>query len=589
MGAAALGVASRARAEADETRRLDAVFEDVFQRRLSRSPQASSDMGLKSGQDRWDEISDARRLEDAALTRGDLRRLKTFNIGSLTPEARLSYSLFERDARQDLDMLRWRDHRYRVCQMRGPQRWVPQTLINNHPITDLADARAYVARLRNVRPHLAQVVVDLTRQEALGIRPPRFSYRLVIGACEGLISGAPFDGSGPDCAMLADFKSKIERARLPDQPILLSQAKAALIEGFGPGFRHLIDHLKSAETAASDEAGVWKLPDGADYYAAVLKAETTLDVTPGQVHALGLSEVARLHREIEALKGQMGFQGDLQAFFAHLRDDPRFYYPDTDQGRADYLAACAAVLREIDARLPELMTHRPRSTMVVKPVEPWLEKSAGLAGYFAPSADGSRPGIVYINLGQMRALPRYEISALLYHEGVPGHHLENAVSQELSSLPKFRAFGGYTAFSEGWGLYAEELPKELGLYRDPYQDLGRLTMALLRAGRLVADTGLHAKGWSLDQTVAWLDANTPYAHQDNLNAARRYAVTPGQACAYALGKQAMLDLRRRAQSTLGAAFDLRAFHDALLGSGPLPLPILIDNLEAWIEERRRDA
>lgn len=583
-----LGV-SAAHARATETERLDAFFEAVFQRGVARSPLAQSGMGIKTDQDKWDEVSEARRLEDAALTRGDLETLKGFDRNALTPQGKLSYRLFEHDAREGLEMLRFRDHRYPVCQMRGPQRTIPQTLINNHPIADRADALAYIARLRGVKEYLAQIVVGLKRQEAKGIKPPRFSYPLVIGNCEGLIAGAPFDASGADCAMLADFKSKIAKANLAGQPALVAQAEAALKEGFGPGFRDLIAYLREAETTATDEAGVWKLPDGDAYYAAMLKQETTLDVTPDQVHELGLQEVARLHREMDALRVKVGFKGDLKAFFGHLRDDPQFYYPNTEQGRADYLAACDAVLKEIDGHLPRLMNRRPKATMIVKRVEPWLEKSAGTAGYFSPSADGTRPGIVYINLRDMRNLPKYEISALLHHEGVPGHHLENAISQELQGLPKFRTFGGYTAYSEGWGLYAEDLPKAIGLYQDPYQDFGRLSMTLMRAGRLVADTGLHAKRWTLEQTVAWLDENTPVTHADNVTAARRYAVTPGQACAYAMGKLKMQDLRDRAQKALGPQFDIRDFHDALLGDGPVPLPILEENIVTWIEGRRRAA
>ncbi len=585
--AAALGLATAARARASETERLNAFFESVFQRGVARSPLSQSGLGIKTDQDKWDEVSERRRLEELELVRGDLEQLKTFDIVALSPQARLSHRLFEHGARQDLEMAPWRDHRYPVCQMRGPQRTIPQTLINNHPITDRADALAYVARLHGVRRYLGQIIVGLGRQEAKGIQPPRFAYPLVIGNCEALIAGKPFDASGADCAMLADFRAKVAAANLDDQPALIAAAETGLLEGFGPGFRDLIAYLGEAEKTATDQAGVWKLPDGDAYYAAMLRSETTLDVTPDQVHELGLREVARIQAEMDALRAKVGFRGDLQAFFAHLRNDPKYYHPNTDQGRADYLAACEAVLREIDSRLPELMNRRPKATMVVKRVEAWLEKSAGTAGYFSPSADGSRPGIVYVNLRDMRNMPIYEISALLYHEGVPGHHLENAVSQELTGLPKFRAFGGYTAYSEGWGLYAEDLPLGLGLYRDPYQDFGRLSMSLMRAGRLVADTGLHAKRWTREQTIAWLDANTPNTHAENVTATQRYAVTPGQACAYALGKLKMLELRDLARRDLGDRYDIRDFHDALLGAGPAPLPILEENIKAWIEERRR--
>ncbi|HYD44383.1 MAG TPA: DUF885 domain-containing protein [Phenylobacterium sp.] len=584
--AAALAAAPRAHAQGSETERLNAFFEEIYDRQIARSPGMQSGLGLKMRQGEWDDVSEARRLENAELTRGDLERLKGFDFEALEPEAKLSYRLFEADGRESLEMLRWRDHRYPVCQMRGPQRSIPQTLINNHPIADEKDAAAYIQRLNGVKPYLEQVVVGLRRQEAKGIKPPRFSYPLVIGNCQALITGAPF-GEGPDCAMLADFKAKVVAARLPDQGEWVRRAETALQGGFKPGFEHLIAYLREAEATATDDAGVWKLPDGDAYYRAMLKSETTLDVSPDEVHAIGLKEVARIHGEMTALKDKTGFKGDLAAFFEFLKTDDRFYYPNTDQGRADYLAACEAVLAEINGRLGEIMNRKPKATMVVKRVEAWLEKSAATAGYFSPSADGTRPGIVYINLRDMRNLGKYEISALLYHEGVPGHHLENAISQELTGLPRFRTFGGYTAYSEGWGLYAEQLPKDIGLYQDPYQDFGRLSSELMRAGRLVADTGLHAKRWTREQTIAWLDANTPVTHADNVTATQRYAVTPGQACAYALGRMTMLRLRAKAQSELGARFDLRDFHDAVLGHGPVPMPILEENITAWIAEQQR--
>lgn len=303
------------------------------------------------------------------------------------------------------------------------------------------------------------------------------------------------------------------------------------------------------------------------------------------MHAIGLDEVARLHGEIGKLMRRVKFRGDPGEFFEHLRTDPRFYYPNTDVGRAAYLAAAEAVLLEIDGRLRELTTFRPKAGMVVKRVEPWLEESAGTAGYFSPSADGKRPGILYYNLRDMRNLPRYGLSALAYHEGVPGHHLENAVSQELP-LPAFRLYGGYTAYSEGWGLYAEQLPSALGLYRDPWQDLGRLTSELMRAGRLVVDTGLHARRWTRERTIDWLNANTADSLADNVTATHRYIVTPGQATAYEMGKLKMMELRERARAALGDRYGLADFNDVVLGGGPVPMPVLEENIEARIANGR---
>jgi len=568
----------------DEDARLNAFFESVFQRDLARSPSAQSAMGVKGGQAGWPDVSQHRADEDVRLARGDLAALRRFDRRALTPQARLSYDLFAYDAEEAIERHRWRGHHYPVCQMRGPQRDIPQTLINNHAIADRADAEAYVARLHAVAPYLAAVVAGLERQAANGVAPPAFSIPLVIGNCEKLISGAPFQPGAPDSPILADFRGKIAKLALsdPEKSRLLRAAEAGLLEGFGPGFRHLIACLRSIPCGEGCNDGVWQLPDGDAYYAAQLRWNTTLSLSPAEVHRIGLEETARLHAEMRAVAKRAGFSGTLAELFEHVRTDPRFYYPDTLQGKAAYLDAMRAKIAAVTARLGELTNHVPSADVVVKPVEPWLEASAGTAGYFAPSADGTRPGILYVNTRDMRNLPIYELSALSYHEGVPGHHLEKAVTRALTGLPRFRAFGGYTAFSEGWALFAEQLPVEMGLYDDPWQEFGRLSMELMRAGRLVTDTGVHALRWSRERAVAWLDQNTPANHADNVTAIQRYIVTPGQACAYEMGKLKLVELRDRARTRLGDRFDLRRFNDSVLGSGPLPLPLLEAYIDAWI-------
>ncbi|WP_447762886.1 DUF885 domain-containing protein [Sphingopyxis panaciterrae] len=571
-------------AGSDESARLNAFFESVFQRDLRRNPGAQSTMGLKTGQDRWPDVGEARADENVALVRRDLAELRRFDRGALTPQARLSYDLFAYDAEEAIERHRWRSNHYPVCQMRGPQRDIPQMLINNHAIESVADAEAYVARLHAVRPYLAAVVAGLERQAANGVVPPAFSAPLVIGNCEKLIAGAPFQPGTPDSPIRADFRGKVAKLALADadKARLLTAADAGLVEGLGPGFRHLIDHLRAGRCGANCNDGVWRMPGGDAYYAAQLRWNTTLPVSPGEVHRIGLEETARLHGEMRGVMKRAGFAGTLAELFAHVRTADCFYYPDTAEGKAAYLDAMRAKIAAVTARLGELTNHVPSAEVVVKPVEPWLEASAGTAGYFAPSADGSRPGILYVNTRDMRNLPIFELSALSYHEGVPGHHLEKAVTRALADLPKFRAFGGYTAFSEGWALFAEQLPIDMGLYDDPWQEFGRLSMELMRAGRLVTDTGVHALRWSREKAVAWLDENTPANRADNVTAIQRYIVTPGQACAYEMGKLKLVELRDRALTKLGDRFDLRRFNDSVLGGGPLPLPLLEANIDAWI-------
>ncbi len=587
IAAGALAAASPVWAVAprDEGARLDAFFESVFQRDLARNPAAQSSMGVTGGAAGWwPDVSQTRADENVALVRRDLAELKHFDRAALGPEAQLSYDLFAYDAEEAIERHRWRGNHYPVCQMRGPQRDIPQTLINNHPIASVADAEAYVARLHAVRSYLAAVVAGLERQAANGVVPPPFSAPLVIGNCEKLITGAPFQPGVPDSPILADFRGKLENLSIgeAERARLAKAAEAGLIEGLGPGFRGLIDHLRAVERGANCNDGVWRLPEGDAYYAAQLRWNTTLPLSPTEVHRIGLEETARLHGEMRAVAKRAGFAGTRAELFEHVRSDASFYYPNTADGKAAYLDAMRAKIAAVTARLGELTNHAPSADVLVRPVEPWLEASAGTAGYFAPSADGSRPGILYVNTRDMRNLPIFELSALSYHEGVPGHHLEKAVTRALAGLPKFRAFGDYTAFSEGWALFAEQLPVEMGLYDDPWQEFGRLSMELMRAGRLVTDTGVHALRWSREKAVAWLDENTPANHTDNVTAIQRYIVTPGQACAYEMGKLKLVELRDRARTKLGDRFDLRGFNDNVLGSGPLPLPMLEANIDAWI-------
>lgn len=571
-----------------ESERLHAFFESVFDRNLARSPMRQSRLGLKDGQDRWDDISEARQLENHELVRGDLRALAQFDVDKLDEASRLSYRLFERDLRESLQGFEWRRHGYYVTQMGGIHRRVATTLLNSHPITERADAEAYIARLARVKPLLEQLVVELQQQERLRIQPPRFVYDLTIGEVENLVKGRPFDASDAENPLLADLRSKLAGTKLPavEQAELLTRAEGALREGFGPGYRHLIEHLRAARKTATDEDGIWKVANGAAYYRFVLESYTTLPVKPQELHELGLKEVARIHEEMRAIMQKVGFRGTLQEFFEQVRNDPRLYYPDTQEGRAQYLADAQRLLEEVRGRQHEVFGLMPKSDVIVRAVEPWREKSAAKAFYQGPSQDGTRPGIFFVNLYDMRAAPRYQLPVILYHEAIPGHHLETAVAYELPNLPRFRKFAGFAAFSEGWGLYTELLTKEMGLYRDPYDDFGRLSLGLMRAVRLVVDTGLHDKRWTRDEAIAYFDRNTPGSHYDNRREVERYIVLPGQATSYAVGMLKIVELRERARTKLGQRFDLRAFHDVVLGSGPLPLPILEANVDAWIRERR---
>ncbi|WP_343521593.1 DUF885 domain-containing protein, partial [Sphingomonas sp.] len=372
------------------------------------------------------------------------------------------------------------------------------------------------------------------------------------------------------------------KANIADADALVARARAGLSGPFAAGYRKLIAHLRAAEARADTRDGVWKLPRGDAYYRQQLQSYTSLPLTAEAIHDLGVAQVARIHREMSAIMRKVGFAGTLQAFFEHVRTDSRFFYPQTDAGKAAYVADAERLLAEIRGRQGEMFTIIPKAPVVVRPVEAWRERSAAKAFYQNPPQDGSRPGVFYINLYDMKAQPKWQLAATLYHEAIPGHHIETCVAHDMAGLPKFRRFGGVTAFSEGWGLYSERLPKELGLYADPYDDFGRLSLELMRACRLVVDTGIHAKRWSRERAVAYMDANMPSSHYDNQREIDRYIVLPGQACSYYVGMRKILELRERARSRLGTKFDIRGFHDTVLGNGPLPLPILEEQIDEWI-------
>jgi uncharacterized protein (DUF885 family) len=377
---------------------------------------------------------------------------------------------------------------------------------------------------------------------------------------------------------------KIDPARADE---LRAAAAAALTDRVGPAYEELIAWA-SADRANSDEiaTGVWKLPDGPAYYVDRLAASTTTAMTADEIHELGLAEVDRIHAEMNAIKRQVGFDGTLQEFFASLRNDPRFLFPNTDEGREGYLQASRDYYGVIEARLPQYFGLLPKAGLVVKRVESFRERPGAAQHYQAGTPDGSRPGTYYVHLIDMMSMPKLELESVAYHEGIPGHHMQISIAQELTGVPMFRTQTGYTAYTEGWGLYAERLAKEMGGFEDPYSDFGRLGAEIWRAIRLVVDTGLHSKGWTEQQAVDYFLANGPTSEGQVRAEIRRYIVTPGQATAYKVGMLKILELRERARAALGDRFDIRRFHDTVLGGGALPLAILERRVDGWIAAER---
>jgi uncharacterized protein (DUF885 family) len=343
--------------------------------------------------------------------------------------------------------------------------------------------------------------------------------------------------------------------------------------------------MERQKASATTDDGVWKHPDGDDFYAYRLRLMTTTDMSPDEIHDLGLAEVERIHNEMRDIMKVVEFDGSLQEFFEFTRTDKQFFKPEGKRGQDAYLREATAMIDTMETRLPEVFHRAPKAPLEVRKVEPFREKAAGKAFYNRPSPDGSRPGIYYANLYRMSMMPTYQMEALAYHEGVPGHHMQLSISQELENIPQFRKYGRFTAYSEGWGLYSEFLPKEMGFYQDPYSDYGRLAMELWRAARLVVDTGLHDKKWTREKAIAYLMENTPNPELDAVKAIERYIVMPGQATAYKIGMNKIIDLREDAKTRLGEAFDIRDFHDAILATGPVPLTIMEENVDAYVKAK----
>ena len=571
----------------DSNATANAFFERAFQERLALDPALATSLGLRLRYGEWPDPSERGDLERFELAKRQLAELHTsIDLGEIDDATQLSYRVFESSEERRIARHRWRNHGYAIDKD-GPQVQAPAFLINSHRIETKSDALAYIERLVGLRTYMQQVLERAEQAARAGVLPPKFVFAYVIENAGNVIKGRPFDDGPTDSPLFADFKTKIGAITLDEKQReeLTAQAAQALLTSVRPAWDSVIAWAKSAEPRATTDDGIWKLPDGGAYYDFLLESFTTTKLTVSEIHDIGLREVARLHGEMRGVMHEVGFERDLPAFFDFMRKDGRFYYPDTPEGQAAWLADATQSIAAIRARLPELFVTMPKAELVVRAVEPFREKSAGKAFYQRPAQDGSRPGVFYANLYRMREMPKYEQEALAFHEGIPGHHLQIAIASEQEALPQFRRSGGYTAYSEGWGLYSERLGKELGFYKDPYSEFGRLALELHRAVRLVVDTGLHARRWSREQTIRYHVENSPTGEDAAIKATERYILNPGQATAYMIGMLKIVELRERAAAALGKDFDVREFHDLVLRTGGVPLTVLESEVLRWIESR----
>jgi uncharacterized protein (DUF885 family) len=567
------------RADTRASRELAGFFEAAFDERISRSPETLTALGIRRLQDRLDDRSEAGHAADCELIANQLERLSAIDPSPLGPGDRLDYELFRREAKQELQQGRYRLNEYLVNQKFGLHTDFPAFMINLHRIENPDDAASYVSRLEAFATAAEQVIDGLERREAAGVVLPAFLFPEVLADCRDFIGEPDGARSRPleENVLFRDFEEKLaglagldpdERARLRER------ARGALERAVLPGYRRMIAYLGRQQARAPEIAGAWTLPHGAEYYRVCLARHTTTRLDATAIHRLGLEEVDRIQRDMIALKDRLGFRGSLRELFAHARDHAEFYYPQTPDGRRRYLEDLRAMIDAMAVQLPMAFKRLPQDGLRVKPVEPHRERTAGVAFYEGPSADGRRPGTFYVNLHDMRQLPKFTMEALAYHEALPGHHLQFSIANRLEGLPRFRRYGEYTAYVEGWGLYSEVLAAELGGYADPYAEFGRLAQELKRACRLVADTGIHAFRWPRGRAVEYLQQHLPASLPQIVKEVERYIVMPGQATAYTVGMSRILQLREQAKSARGARFRLDEFHDEVLRHGPLPMDLL---------------
>jgi uncharacterized protein (DUF885 family) len=591
-GLLAVALAGAAKAGDTDAQRFADFLESVYQRNLASSPQEATEYGSTAGLDLWDDRSEAALAAGAARVRSEMQIAKSrFDYGRLDPASQLQYRVFLDEHQLLLDRYRWRDHFYALNQIVGLHIDVPGTLAQQ-PLATLQDAEAYIRRIKAVRPAFRQLVTHMQSQAGKGIYIPKSVYPLLVEGAQNVITGAPHD-AGPDSPIFADFKRRVDLLGLPAgrQARLIDDVRAALLQELQPAYEQLIRLLKIQGGRTPISGGVWQLPDGDAFYAFLVRQFTTTDMTPAQIHEMGLAEMERSQREMAALLDRIGFKGTVREFMLKMKSDPGNYESDDDAGRAAYLARARAIVAAMQAKITDAFDAPAPLPLRVARTDAYKEASSPPGFYEPGPADGSRPGTVYLNLSDMKLCPLDELEDLLYHEGIPGHHMQISTILVDRSIPHMRKVNEWwqdTAFVEGWGLYAERLGKDLGFYRDPYSEFGLLSGELWRASRLVVDSGLHFKHWTREQAIQYLNDNTPSPEATNIRAVDRYLAVPGQATSFMVGMRKFVAERERARAALGPRFDLREYHRIALGSGYIPLWALEQKVTAWIESKSRE-
>ncbi len=581
--AGALFVAAAAQAAAPEApaARLTTLLESYWQEYLALNPLEASFIGEHLYDDRLpNDLAPPHIALCLDLERRSLKALAAIDPAALDEEARLSYDIFKRDREQAIAGFRFQSELLPFNQFNGLPQLMAQLGSGDgaQPFRSTRDYENWLKRIDRFVLWADQAIANMRQGATKGIVQPRVLMERVLPQLAGLIAADP--AKSLFYRPVEHFPDAVPAA---DQARLSAAYLAAIRDRLNPAYQRLHDFIeKEYLPEARRSVAFTELPMGGDWYRHRVRVLTTTDLAPAEIHATGLSEVSRIGAQMDALIAQLGFKGERRAFFEQLRADPRFYF----EREEDLLGAYRALKDRVRARLPELFDLAPAADFEIRAVEPFRARSAASASYQSAAPDGSRPGVFYVNTYDLRSRPKYMMEAVYLHEAEPGHHFQISIKQELKGLPSVRRFSGYGAYTEGWGLYSESLGRELGLYGDPYSQFGALSLEIWRAVRLVVDTGLHTKGWTREQAIDYMLANTALGATDAAAEVERYIAIPGQALTYKLGELKIKELKARAQRELGARFDVRQFHRAVLDGGSLPLDVLDRKLSRWIAARK---
>jgi uncharacterized protein (DUF885 family) len=570
----------------------DIFFERVFIQLLLKEPEFLSDLGVlhqlgyRGLDDELTDESPAHTDEITRLAKSDLEQLHGYNRASLSQSQQLSYDVLDWYLTDEVEGRAWAYHTYPVNQMDGVQSATPEFIVRVHPIADAEDARNYNKRLVAFGPKFAGLLEGLKLRESKGVVPPKFVIQRVLAEMRAFVATPA--RQNVLYTNLRDKLARLDSVPADEQAKLLSDASTAIEKQVYPAYAQLITFFEHLDSTVQDEFGVWKLPDGDKYYDYLVRHHTSTSMTAEAVHQFGLSEVTRIEQAMDAILREQGLtEGTIGARMTTLSTQPRVLYSNDDAGRKQCLADYQRIMDEMIRGLPPAFAAVPRLNVRVERVPVFKEGGSAAAYANSGSLDGSRPGTFYVNLRDMNEQQKFTMRTVTYHEGVPGHLLQGAFSNSLEGVPTFRKALPFTAYDEGWGLYAEQLAYELGYEKDPLDNLGRLQYEMLRAVRLVVDTGIHRKHWTHDQAIDYMVEKTGRPRSDAVSEVERYFVLPGQALAYKVGMQKILDLRAGAQQRLGDKFDIREFHSVVLTNGALPLGTHEAQVNAWVERRAR--